>query len=107
MIFLNASLLPQKDPFVEKLIERPLEASFEHGAGAKPSFCLIPFRSMGNASGMVAGFYPELLMISDGKQQWSTSNVLVAFTTMDLSPSGEYNALVHPSLIRQQQSHSV
>ncbi|TDQ42335.1 sigma-E processing peptidase SpoIIGA [Aureibacillus halotolerans] len=98
VIFLNAALFNAMDPWMEKMIAAPMEA-VASPLGNERAFCLIPFRTMGNTSSMVAGFYPEELMLSKGASVWTTTKVLVAFTSTNISPSGEYDALLHPSLV--------
>lgn len=61
---------------------------------------LIPYRSLGKSGGLLVGFKPDLVEVIYGERVVKTSRVVVAVYRHRLSPEDNYNALLHPQLIK-------
>ena len=61
-------------------------------------FCMIPFASLGNKSGMMLGIAPDKIeFLGRGKSENETSCV-IGICAQKLSPGGEFSALTHAAL---------
>jgi len=80
---------------------------FPHGVpdiANEPDICsklrIIPYSSLGNNSGIMAGFVPDSLII-DGRR---ISDIIVGISDTTLSQTNEYNALFNPNIINNRRS---
>ncbi len=64
-------------------------------------FRIIPFKSLGRENGMLIGFKPDVVTISDNDKRIQLNNIIIAIYRKNLSKDGEYNALVHPEMIKE------
>lgn len=64
-------------------------------------FRLIPFKSLGRENGMLVGFKPDMVTIFDNDRKIQLNNVIAAIYRKDLSRDGEYNALIHPEMLKE------
>jgi len=64
-------------------------------------FRLIPFKSLGRDNGMLIGFKPDLLTIHDNDRKIQLNNVVIAIYRKNLSKDGEYSALIHPEMLKE------
>lgn len=62
-------------------------------------FTLIPFRSIGEDSGMLLGFRPDEVKLSQNNKVKSLARITVALYHKEMSPDNAYCALVHPDLM--------
>ena len=97
-------LLP---PEIRNLCRDPEEASFSdetfHGTGAEGwarRFRVVPFTTVGKASGIMVGFRPDRLKVyREGRGSPVISeNTVVCLYNRALSPAGAYQALLPPEL---------
>lgn len=63
---------------------------------------LIPFSSLGKEKGMLIGIRPDAVEILEGQIGLSVTNVGPGVHPRRLSTSNEYQALLHPELMRAQ-----
>lgn len=63
---------------------------------------LIPFSSLGKEKGMLIGIRPDAVEILEGQLGFSITNVVLGVHPRRLSTSNEYQALLHPELMRAQ-----
>lgn len=64
-------------------------------------FRLIPFKSLGRENGMLVGFKPDGLTIIDNGRKIQANSTIIAIYRKNLSKDGEYSALVHPELLKE------
>jgi stage II sporulation protein GA (sporulation sigma-E factor processing peptidase) len=64
-------------------------------------FRLIPFKSLGRENGMLIGFKPDEITILDDMRKIHLTNIIVAIYRKKLSQDGEYNALIHPEMLKE------
>jgi stage II sporulation protein GA (sporulation sigma-E factor processing peptidase) len=64
-------------------------------------FRLIPFKSLGKENGMLIGFKPDEITIHDNSRKIHISNIVVAIFRKNLSADGEYGALIHPEMLKE------
>ncbi len=69
--------------------------SLEAGETSNVKLRLIPYSSLGNKGGMLAGFIPDEVRI-DGRK---ASKVIIAISPDALSKEDEYNALFNPNIL--------
>jgi len=65
-------------------------------------FRLIPFKSLGRENGMLIGFKPDLAVIMDNERKITLESVIIGVYTKSLSRDGEYNALIHPDMLKNE-----
>lgn len=66
-----------------------------------PRFRIIPFKSLGRENGMLIGFKPDTVKIFDSGRVINSSNIIIAIYRKNLSKDGEYNALIHPEMLKE------
>ncbi len=64
-------------------------------------FRVIPFKSLGRENGMLVGFKPDSVKIFDGGRTVNLSNIIIAIYRKSLSKDGEYSALIHPEMLKE------
>ncbi|HYF82027.1 MAG TPA: sigma-E processing peptidase SpoIIGA [Clostridia bacterium] len=64
-------------------------------------FRIIPFKSLGRENGMLVGFKPDMLTIFDSGRRIQLNNIIIAIYRKNLSKDGEYNALIHPEMLKE------
>ncbi|KUO73563.1 MAG: hypothetical protein APF77_02705 [Clostridia bacterium BRH_c25] len=64
-------------------------------------FRIIPFKSLGRENGMLVGFKPDIVTIFDSDKRIQLSNIVVAVYRKSLSKDGEYSALIHPEMLKE------
>ena len=62
---------------------------------------LIPFRSIGNSSGLLLGFKPDYLRISLNSEKEILENIIVGIYNGELNNDLEYKGLLHYEIILQ------
>lgn len=72
-----------------------LEAEAE-GSG---KFTYIPYRSIGDNAGVLPAVTLDGICIRHGKTAWSTKEPLVAVSRQAVSSRGEYQMILHPSIL--------
>jgi len=87
----------------ERCAESELNAIAEIMSTSKWStrFRLIPFRSLGRENGMLIGFRPDVLTIFDSGRGIHLNNIVIAIYRKKLSKDGEYSALIHPEMLKE------
>ncbi|MGE5632992.1 MAG: sigma-E processing peptidase SpoIIGA [Caulobacteraceae bacterium] len=65
-------------------------------------FRVIPFKSLGKENGMLIGFKPDLGVLKDSERKTRLDNLVIGIYRKSLSRDGEYNALVHPDMFRNE-----
>ncbi|WP_129596423.1 sigma-E processing peptidase SpoIIGA [Anaerophilus nitritogenes] len=63
-------------------------------------FRIIPFKSLGQENGMLMGFKPDQVKMQDEKNLKCIKNIIIGVYTKKLSQDGEYEALLHPDLLK-------
>jgi len=69
------------------------------GGERKARFTAIPFRSLGQARGVLLGFWPDEVWAVYGGRCLRVKNVLVGVCREKLDPAGSYRALVGPEFL--------
>jgi stage II sporulation protein GA (sporulation sigma-E factor processing peptidase) len=64
-------------------------------------FRVIPFKSLGRENGMLLGFRPDQIIIFDDNKRIQLNNIIIAIYKKSLSKDGEYGALIHPEMLKQ------
>lgn len=64
-------------------------------------FRIIPFKSLGRENGMLIGFRPDVLIIFDNDKRIQLNNIVIAIYRKSLSKDGEYSALIHPEMLKE------
>lgn len=64
-------------------------------------FRVIPFKSLGRENGMLVGFKPDSTIIIDNGKMLQHNNIIVAIYRKKLSKDGEYSALIHPEMLKE------
>ncbi len=64
-------------------------------------FRVIPFKSLGKENGMLLGFKPDTVTIFDSEKKIQLKNIIIAIYRQSLSRDGEYNALIHPEMLKE------
>jgi stage II sporulation protein GA (sporulation sigma-E factor processing peptidase) len=64
-------------------------------------FRIIPFKSLGRDNGMLVGFKPDVITIFDSDRRIKLSNIIIAIYRKNLSRDGEYSALIHPEMLKE------
>lgn len=64
-------------------------------------FRIIPFKSLGRENGMLVGFKPDMVTIFDSGRRIQLNNIVIAIYRKNLSKDGEYNALIHPEMLKE------
>ena len=62
------------------------------------AFRLIPFRSLGNESGMLLAFKPDRIWFADAPKD--SSDALIGITRTPISAGQSYNALLNPQVVK-------
>lgn len=62
-------------------------------------FRVLSFVSLGHG-GLLYGFRPDSVILHDGDRRLEVADVTVAVSANPLAPGGEYQALIHPGLLR-------
>lgn len=100
-------LLPEEiQEIFERCGENDLNAIAEIMSVSKwaTRFRLIPFKSLGRENGMLVGFKPDGLTIFDNDRKTQLNNIVIAIYRKNLSKDGEYSALIHPEMLKENQS---
>ncbi len=63
---------------------------------------LIPFSSLGRASGLLVGFRPDALVVGEGGRSVRRTDVVVCVSPRPLSAEGGYRALLPPEVLEVQ-----
>jgi stage II sporulation protein GA (sporulation sigma-E factor processing peptidase) len=61
-------------------------------------FRVIPFKSLGRENGMLIGFKPDEVQITDKDKKIQAKNIIIGVYNKKLSSSNEYCALIHPDV---------
>lgn len=69
------------------------------GTSWSTRFRVIPFTSLGRENGLLIGFRPDRIEVSNGDKQVCTRDVIVGIYQKNLSPEGDYRALLHPDVL--------
>ncbi|MHB1392291.1 MAG: sigma-E processing peptidase SpoIIGA [Clostridia bacterium] len=64
-------------------------------------FRIIPFKSLGRENGMLVGFRPDMVTIFDSDRRIQLNNIIIAIYRKNLSKDGEYSALIHPEMMKE------
>jgi stage II sporulation protein GA (sporulation sigma-E factor processing peptidase) len=64
-------------------------------------FRIIPFKSLGRENGMLIGFRPDAVTIFDNDKRIRLNNIVIAIYRKKLSKDGEYGALIHPEMMKE------
>lgn len=64
-------------------------------------FRIIPFKSLGRENGMLIGFRPDIITIFDSERRIQLKNIIIAIYRQNLSKDREYNALIHPEMLKE------
>jgi stage II sporulation protein GA (sporulation sigma-E factor processing peptidase) len=64
-------------------------------------FRIIPFKSLGRDNGMLVGFKPDVITIFDSDRRIKLNNIIIAIYRKNLSRDGEYSALIHPEMLKE------
>lgn len=64
-------------------------------------FRIIPFKSLGRENGMLVGFKPDAVTIFDNDRKIQLNNIILAIYRKNLSKDGEYSALIHPEMLKE------
>jgi len=64
-------------------------------------FRIIPFKSLGRENGMLIGFRPDVVTIFDNDKRIQLNNIVIAIYRKNLSKDGEYSALIHPEMLKE------
>jgi stage II sporulation protein GA (sporulation sigma-E factor processing peptidase) len=64
-------------------------------------FRIIPFKSLGRDNGMLVGFKPDVITIFDSDRRIKLSNIIIGIYRKNLSRDGEYSALIHPEMLKE------
>lgn len=64
-------------------------------------FRIIPFKSLGRENGMLIGFRPDVVTIFDNDKRIHLNNIVIAIYRKKLSKDGEYGALIHPEMMKE------
>ncbi|HYE82679.1 MAG TPA: sigma-E processing peptidase SpoIIGA [Clostridia bacterium] len=97
-------LLPEDiQKIFERCSENDLNAIAEIMTVSKwaSRFRIIPFKSLGRENGMLIGFKPDTVTIFDSDRRIQLSNIIVAVYRKNLSKDGEYSALIHPEMLKE------
>jgi len=62
---------------------------------------LIPFKSLGSKNGMLIGFKPDYIIISDGNTQRKFDDLLIGIFNDTLSTDDQYNGLLSLEIIKR------
>ena len=62
-------------------------------------FRVIPFKSLGKDNGMLLGFKPDEVQLTENNKQQSIKNIIIGIYNKKLSNNGEYSALIHPDIM--------
>lgn len=60
---------------------------------------LVPFRSVGKESGVLAGLRPDTVYLKHKGKQVKLPGVIIGLEASSLSHRGDYQALIHPALL--------
>ncbi len=96
-------LLPDEIRVIfERYPENDLDAIAEIMSSSKwaARFRVIPFKSLGRENGLLVGFRPDGITIFDSERKILLNNIIVAIYRKNLSKDGEYNALIHPEMLK-------
>jgi len=63
---------------------------------------LIPFSSLGRASGLLVGFRPDALVVGEGGRSVRRTDVVICVSPRPLSAEGGYRALLPPEVLEVQ-----
>lgn len=69
-------------------------------SGSITRFRLIPFKSLGRENGMLIGFKPDIAILKENGRKTRLENIVIGLYRKNLSKDGEYNALVHPDMFK-------
>lgn len=64
-------------------------------------FRIIPFKSLGRENGMLIGFRPDEITIFDSDRRIQLNSIIIAIYRKSLSKDGEYSALIHPEMLKE------
>ncbi len=64
-------------------------------------FRLIPYKSLGKENGMLVGFKPDMVIISEDNRKVQLSGIIIAIYRKKLSTDGEYSALIYPDMLKE------
>lgn len=89
----------------ERISDNDLSAVTEIMSSPKwaTRFRIIPFKSLGRENGMMVGFKPDEAIIWDSDRKIHLKNIITAIYMGNLSKDGEYNALIHPEMLKEYQ----
>lgn len=62
-------------------------------------FRVIPFKSLGKENGMLLGFKPDEVQLTENNKQQNIKNIIIGIYNKKLSNNGEYSALIHPDIL--------
>jgi stage II sporulation protein GA (sporulation sigma-E factor processing peptidase) len=62
-------------------------------------FRVIPFKSLGKENGMLLGFKPDEVQLTENNKLQSIKNIIIGIYNKKLSNDGEYSALIHPDIL--------
>ena len=62
-------------------------------------FRVIPFKSLGKENGMLLGFKPDEVQLTENNKLQSIKNSIIGIYNKKLSNNGEYSALIHPDML--------
>lgn len=63
-------------------------------------FRLLPYSSLGREHGMLLGFRPDEVILTQGKVEHHLEDVIVGIYQRSFLPTGEYRALMHPEILQ-------
>lgn len=100
---INELLPDDVQKIFEQSSENDLNAIAEIMSASKwaPRFRIIPFKSLGRENGMMVGFRPDGITIIDNDKKIQLNNIIIAIYRKNLSKDGEYNALIHPEMLKE------
>ncbi|NLW08083.1 MAG: sigma-E processing peptidase SpoIIGA [Clostridia bacterium] len=61
---------------------------------------LLPYHSLGESRGLLLGFRPDAVIIVTNEHMLKLKNIVVGLCREQLSPQGNYRALLHPDLLQ-------
>lgn len=65
-------------------------------------FRVIPFTSLGRENGMLVGFSPDRIIISENEREYIRTDVIIGISEQKLSKNRQYNALVSPETVTEE-----
>jgi stage II sporulation protein GA (sporulation sigma-E factor processing peptidase) len=65
---------------------------------------LVPYRGVNKGMQFMVAFKPDKVVIEQDKNTWELTRVLIGLDGGTLSKDGDYQAIIHPSLMLQQTS---